>query len=47
MPAKDIFHDIVKIALQKEKWEITDDPLRLKWGIRELLVVGAKKLLIA
>ena len=48
MPAKDIFHDIVKIALQKEKWEITDDPLRLKWGIRELFVdLGAKKLLIA
>ena len=48
MPAKDIFHDVVKTALQKEQWEITDDPLRLKWGIRELFVdLGAKKLLIA
>ena len=48
MPAKDIFHDIVKSALQKDGWRITDDPLRLKWGIRELFVdLGAKKLIAA
>lgn len=48
MPAKDIFHDIVKSALQKDGWKITDDPLRLKWGLRELFVdLGAKKLIAA
>ena len=48
MPAKDIFHDIVITALQKDGWKITDDPLRLKWGLRELFVdLGAKKLIAA
>jgi hypothetical protein len=48
MPAKDIFHDLVKTALQKDGWLITDDPLRLKWGLRELFVdLGAKKLIAA
>ncbi|HHP7230496.1 MAG TPA: XisH family protein [Xenococcaceae cyanobacterium] len=48
MPAKDIFHDIVITALQKDGWIITDDPLRLKWGLRELFVdLGAKKLIAA
>lgn len=27
--ARDIFHDIVKNALEKEGWKITHDPLRL------------------
>lgn len=27
--AKDLFHDQVRIALEKEGWDITDDPLRL------------------
>ena len=26
MTAKDKFHDAVKSALQKERWNITDDP---------------------
>ncbi|MGK7892653.1 MAG: element excision factor XisH family protein [Xenococcus sp. (in: cyanobacteria)] len=48
MPAKDIFHDIVIIALKKDGWQITDDPLRLKWRLRELFVdFGAKKLIAA
>lgn len=38
MPAKDIFHNIVVTALQKDGWIITDDPLKLKWGLRELFV---------
>ncbi|MGL4880813.1 MAG: XisH family protein [Waterburya sp.] len=46
MPAKDIFHNIVISALQKDGWQITDDPLRIKWGLRELFVdLGAKKLI--
>jgi len=27
MPAKDIFHDAVRIGLEKDGWVITDDPL--------------------
>ncbi|MDM3844802.1 MAG: element excision factor XisH family protein [Aphanizomenon gracile PMC638.10] len=30
MPAKDIFHDAVKIGLEPEGWVITDDPSQLK-----------------
>jgi hypothetical protein len=30
MTAKDRFHNIVKIALEKEGWKITHDPLTLK-----------------
>jgi hypothetical protein len=28
MAIKDKFHDVVKTALLKEHWNITDDPLR-------------------
>ncbi len=27
MPAKDIYHDTVRHALEKDGWKITDDPL--------------------
>jgi hypothetical protein len=30
MPAKDKFHEIVKAALIKDGWTITDDPLFIK-----------------
>jgi hypothetical protein len=30
MSAKDRFHDVVKIALQKEAWRITHDPLTIR-----------------
>ncbi len=29
---KDKFHEAVKQALQKERWTITDDPLRFQYG---------------
>ncbi|MBN4006892.1 MAG: hypothetical protein HWQ58_36275 [Nostoc sp. LPT] len=32
MSAKDIFHESVKKALQKEQWIITSDPLKFKFG---------------
>lgn len=32
MSAQDIFHNTVKRALEKEKWIITADPLKLKFG---------------
>ena len=48
MPAKDFYHDTVKNALIKDGWAITNDPLRLKWGIRELFVdLGLTKLIAA
>ncbi len=48
MPAKDIYHHTVRTVLEKEGWVITDDPLKLKWGLRELFVdLGASKLLAA
>lgn len=30
MPVKDLFHNAVKIGLQKDGWTITQDPLYLK-----------------
>lgn len=48
MPAKDIYHDTVKTALKKEGWKITNDPLMLRYGGRDLFVdLGAEKLLAA
>lgn len=44
--AKDIFHEIVKKALIKEEWKITDDPLRLKFGEVNFQVdLGAEKVI--
>nr|WP_322712780.1 XisH family protein [Nostoc sp. ChiSLP03a]MDZ8213973.1 XisH family protein [Nostoc sp. ChiSLP03a] len=36
--AKDIFHDIVKLALQKDGWTITHDPYRLRYGIADIYI---------
>lgn len=32
MAAKDLFHEAVRKALEKEQWVITDDPLKLEVG---------------
>jgi hypothetical protein len=46
--AKDIFHEIVKIALIKEEWQITHDPLTIKLTKRKIFIdLGAEKLLVA
>ena len=48
MPAKDIYHDSVTKALEKDNWIITDDPLKLTWGKRDFFVdIGARKLIAA
>ncbi|MGD1712660.1 XisH family protein [Dapis sp. BLCC M172] len=48
MPAKDIYHNVVKNALIKDGWTVTNDPFRLKWGARELFVdLGLSKLIAA
>jgi XisH protein len=48
MPTKDLYHNTVKAALIKEGWIITDDPLSLEIGGRDLFIdLGAERLLIA
>lgn len=46
--AKDIYHHRVRMALEKDGWTITNDPLTLKVGGRLAYVdLGAEKLLAA
>ncbi|MDY6804798.1 MAG: XisH family protein [Cyanobacteriota bacterium] len=48
MPAKDIYHELVKQALIKAGWTITHDPFSLPWAKRNLSIdLGAEKLLAA
>jgi XisH protein len=48
MGAKDLFHNAVKVALQKEQWVITDDPLKVEVGGTKLEIdLGAERLLAA
>jgi hypothetical protein len=48
MPAKDIFHNSVKVALIKDGWQISHDPYSLKVGRKDLFIdLGAKKLISA
>lgn len=47
MPAKNIYHDAVIQALIADGWTITDDPLRISFGNRDLYVdLGAERLTI-
>lgn len=44
MPAKNLNHDAVREALIADGWTITDDPLRLQYGGRDLYVdLGAER----
>ncbi|MEM9991945.1 MAG: XisH family protein [Bacteroidota bacterium] len=48
MPAKDLYHDIVRIALEKDGWTVTNDPYKLKVRDSEYDVdLGAEKLFAA
>ena len=48
MAAKDRFHAVVRIALEKEQWTVTDDPLRLEVGGTKFEIdLGAEQLLAA
>jgi hypothetical protein len=48
MSAKDIFHENVKKALQKEQWVITADPLKFKYGnVNFQIDLGAERVLAA
>ena len=46
MGARDIFHEAVKQALEKEGWRITHDPLALQIGGVEMYIdLGAEQLI--
>jgi hypothetical protein len=46
--AKDLFHNAVKTALQKEGWAITDDPYEISAGNVDMLIdLGAENILAA
>lgn len=48
MPARDIYHNTVKSALQKDGWTITHDPFPLIIGKKRLSAdLGAERLLSA
>jgi len=48
VPTRDIFHDAVRNALEKEGWTITHDPMSIKIGGVEMAIdLGAEKLLAA
>ena len=48
MPARDLYHNVVRNALVKDCWTITHDPLRLRWGLKDLYIdLGAEQLLAA
>ena len=44
--ARDAFHNAVKVALQKEGWVITADPLQIKFGKLDLYIdLGAERVI--
>jgi hypothetical protein len=46
MPARDKYHDQCKAALVKDGWMITDDPLRLEFGHKDMYVdLGAEEVI--
>jgi predicted RecB family endonuclease len=48
MLARDAFHNIVKIALQKDDWGITHDPLTIRFDAVDMQIdLGAERLIAA
>lgn len=48
MSAKDIFHEVVKRALQKDGWQITHDPLSFSvGGVNMSIDLAAERLIAA
>ncbi|BAY95651.1 MULTISPECIES: XisH family protein [unclassified Tolypothrix] len=46
--ARDLFHDIVRSALEKDGWTITDDPLSIRCGGVDVQIdLGAERLIAA
>ena len=47
MPAKDRYHDACKNGLVNDGWTITHDPYVLRWGAKDLFVLGVEELVAA
>lgn len=48
MPAKDAFHELVRIALENEGWTITHDPYHIDLGFVDFYIdLGAERLIAA
>ena len=48
MSARDIFHDAVRRGLEKEQWQISSDPLELRWEeVRVKIDLAAERLISA
>ncbi|NET52157.1 MAG: fatty-acid oxidation protein subunit alpha, partial [Merismopedia sp. SIO2A8] len=48
MSARDLFHQVVKTALQKDGWRVTNDPYPLQAGSFDLAIdLGAEKVIAA
>jgi hypothetical protein len=48
MPKKDLYHDLVRLALEKDGWVITHDPMRFRWRGRTIWPdLGLEKVIAA
>jgi hypothetical protein len=48
MPARDAFHEIVRIALEHDGWSITHDPYHIDLGFVDFYIdLGAERLIAA
>ena len=47
MAARDIYHEHVRDALDRDGWRITSDPLHLQWGAKDMYVDLAAEELVA
>lgn len=48
MSTRDIFHDAVRRGLEKEQWQISSDPLELRWEeVRVKIDLAAERLITA
>ncbi len=48
MSRKDLFHNLVKRALEKEQWTITSDPLELEWEeVKVKIDLAAERIIAA
>lgn len=45
--ARDLFHQIVRNALERDGWTITHDPLRLRYGVVDIYIDLAAETTIA
>lgn len=48
MSARDVFHEAVKRALIKDRWQVTHDPLELEWEeVKVKIDLAAERLIAA